>query len=142
MLKEDFLHKLLQAAYECEELDVYQFTLNLSGDDSELFAHTRLWAHQLVKDKLCVYSDVEKTRMHITAYGRYWMLHDGYMGFLKDEHTMKDKEQNERDQQKESLLEARLKLTHYRLTGFWLALVISIVGFLLSIFNLYLFLSK
>lgn len=142
MLKEDFLHQLLQASYESEQLDIYQFSRQLSGDDTELFSNTRLWAHQLVRDKLCIYTDLEKTQMQITNYGRYWMLHDGYMGFLKDEHLLKEKEQKEKDQQKEVLLEARLKLVQYRLVGFWMALIISVVGLVLSVFNLYLFLSK
>ena len=142
MLKEEFLHQLLQAAYESEQLDIYQCSFQLSGEDKDLFANTRLWAHQLVRDKLCTYTDQEKTQMQITNYGRYWMLHDGYMGFLKDEHLVKEKEQKEKDQQKETLLEARLKLIQYRLVGFWLALIISIVGLVLSVFNLYLFLSR
>jgi hypothetical protein len=40
--------------------------------------------------------------------------------------------------EKEELIEARLKLTHYRLVGFWLTIVISSLGFLLSLYNLYL----
>jgi hypothetical protein len=43
---------------------------------------------------------------------------------------------------KEELIEARLRLTHYRLWGFWLSLVISLIGFVLSLFNLYLILNK
>jgi hypothetical protein len=43
---------------------------------------------------------------------------------------------------KDELIEARLKLTHYRLWGFWLSLVISLIGFVLSLFNLYLILSN
>jgi hypothetical protein len=140
MLREEFLHQLLQAVYESEQLDIYQYSLQLSGENLELFANTRIWAHQLVREKLCTYTDLERTQMQITSYGRYWMLHDGYMGYLKDEHTLKEKEQKEKDQQKDVLLEARLKLTQYRLVGFWLALIISVMGFILSAFNLYLFL--
>ncbi len=142
MQKEAYLHQLLQATYTAEHLDIYQFSNQLAGDNVELFANTRMWAHQLVRDKLCIYTDLEKTQMQITNYGRYWMLHDGYMGFLKDEHQLKEKEQKEKDQQKETLLEARLKLVQYRLVGFWMALIISVIGLVLSVFNLYLFLSK
>jgi hypothetical protein len=142
MLKEEYLHELLQAAYAADQIDIYQFSFQLSGENEALFANTRLWAHQLVRDKLCIYTDLEKTQMQITNYGRYWMLHDGYMGFLKDEHLLKEKELKEKDQQKETLLEARLKLVQYRLVGFWMALIISVVGLVLSVFNLYLFLSK
>jgi hypothetical protein len=142
MLREEFLHALLQAVYQQEQLDIYEFAIQAAGGNAEMFASTRLWAHQLVRDKLCTYCDLEKTQMEITNYGRYWMLHDGYFGFLKDEHALKEKEQKEKLLQKETLLEARLKLTQYRLAGFWWALIISIVGLVLSVFNLYLFLSK
>jgi hypothetical protein len=101
-----------------------------------------------VKEKLVQFSDPEKTTLEITNYGRYWIMKGGYSEFLR-ESIRKKEEQRNRDQEKErifkekeALLEARLKLTHFRLTGFWLSLVISVVGFALSLFNLYLILSR
>ncbi|HSC54457.1 MAG TPA: hypothetical protein VLC98_12580 [Phnomibacter sp.] len=146
MQREDYLHELLNATYESEQVDIYHFSHQWLGEHQPLFANTRVWAHYLVKEKLCYYTDEEKTQLQITNYGRYWMLHDGYRGFLKDEHVMKDKELREKElekaQQKDVLLEARLKLTHYRLIGFWVALLIAVIGLVVSGFNLYLFLKK
>ncbi|QGW26766.1 MULTISPECIES: hypothetical protein [Phnomibacter] len=97
----------------------------------------------MVRDKLASYCDPEHTVLNITNYGKFWILRGGYTSFLSDQHVLKEKPPaNEKDQQKVELLEARLKLTHYRLVGFWITLVISLVGFLLSVINLYLYFSK
>jgi hypothetical protein len=105
-------------------------------------ANTRSWTHQLVREKLAIYADEEKTQLRITNYGRYWMIHGGYEAFLREYLELKDRKNAEKEQQKIELLEERLKLTQYRLVGFWLTLILSIIGLLSLGLNLYLLLSK
>ena len=142
MLHEEFLEKLLQACYEQETVQIYDVGLIYFKDDPEGFAQVRSLAHHLVRCKLASNADEEDTLLKITNYGRYWMVRGGYMVFLKEEHALKEKRNLERELHQEKLLEARLKLTNYRLVGFWLALLLSAIGLALSVFNLFLFLSS
>ena len=145
MLKEEFLQQLLKALYEKDQLNVYDHTATFFTTQSDEFANTKSWADQLVRDKLAVYADPEHTSLQLTNFGKYWVMKGGYESFLKEGHSTKDHHKDNDDhnekllrKEKEELIEARLKLTHYRLVGFWLALVISSIGFLLSLYNLYL----
>jgi hypothetical protein len=144
MLKEEFLQELLKELYEKETLQLYDYTANKYSTHDEVFLNTKTWTDHLVKEKLAKFSDTDHTLIHITNFGRYWMLNGGYASFLQDGHNTKEIHKDKNDpksisiqKEKEDLLEARLKLTHYRLTGFWLTIVISTIGFFLSIFNLY-----
>lgn len=150
MLKEEYLQQLLKAIYDKEVLDIYNYTAEVFTPQSEVFDNTKLWADQLVRDKLAKYGEEDRTILHLTNYGKYWMLHGGYEIFLKEGQSNKDplkEKDKDRDDlklgllRKEELLEARLRLTHYRLVGFWLMIVISSMGFLLSLYNLYLIMS-
>jgi hypothetical protein len=142
MLQESFLEKLLEACYNQDTVNIYDLAVEHFGGDEEGFAHVRTLSHSLVRAKLATYTDEQDTTLKITNYGRYWMVRGGYMTYLKEEHELKEKRIHEKEVHQERLLEARLKLTHYRLVGFWLALVISVLGLSLSVFNLYLFLSS
>ena len=142
MQQETFLEKLLYACYHQETVQIYDVAAEHFKDDTEGFTHVRTWAHQLVRSKLAIYTDEEDTILKITNYGRYWMVRGGFMAYLRDEHELKEKKNAEKEQHQEKLLEARLKLTHYRLLGFWVALVVSALGLALSVFNLFLFLTS
>ena len=149
MFKEEFLQELLKSLYEENTLAVYDYAASTFTIPSEEFANTKFWADQLVRDKLAAYTDTEHTQLQITNFGKFWMMKGGYESFLKyGESTKKPHKDDKNDtdnpkinlirKEKEELIEARLKLTHYRLVGFWLALVISSIGFILSLYNLYL----
>ncbi|GAB2806536.1 hypothetical protein [Ferruginibacter profundus] len=143
MLKEEFLTLLLKEVYDKETLAVYDYTATIFTPYSEDFANTKRWADQLVRDKLAIYSDAEHTTLQLTNFGKYWILHGGYDLFLKEGQSCKSHSKEKEDAKlpcirKDELLEARLKLTHYRIVGFWLMIVISSMGFLLSLYNLYL----
>lgn len=140
MFQEEFLEQLLKEAYSHETLQIYDVARQIVGETDMDFQNTRLWTHQLVREKLAVYADEEKTQLRITNYGRYWMIHGGYEAFLRECHDLKEKRNAEKEQQKLELLEERLKLTQYRLIGFWVTLVLSIVGVLSIALNLYLLL--
>jgi hypothetical protein len=145
MLKEEFLQLLLTALYDKGQLNVYDHAADLFATSGDEFANTKTWTDQLVRDKLAAYTDPEHTTLQLTNFGRYWILKGGYESFLKEGHTTRDHHKENDDhkdkmlrKEKEELIEARLKLTHYRLVGFWLTIVISSLGFLLSLYNLYL----
>lgn len=139
---EIFQDELLKACYQSEMVNIYDLAaLHMKGAPGA-FEESRVWAHQLVRAKLAAYADEENTLLRITNYGRFWMAKGGYLIYLKEEHEIKDKRMLEKEAHQERLLEARLKLTQYRLLGFWVALIVSALGFALSVFNLFLFLSQ
>lgn len=138
-LKEPYLQQLLSQLYQEESVNVYDELARQSGAVGDDFTSAKGYADRLVEEKLAKYEEGDRSRLQITNYGRYWMLQGGYAIFLRDG---KDRQKEKANQsEKEKLLEARLRLTHYRLTGFWLALIISSIGFALSVINLYLFLA-
>lgn len=144
MLKEEYLSQLLKVLYEKHSLNVYDYTASEFTAVDDVFSNTKSWADQLVREKLAVYTDTEHTTMELTNFGKYWIMKGGYDIFLKDGQSTKNHHQKQNDdgninpirKEKEELIEARLKLTHYRLVGFWLTIVISSIGFLLSVYNL------
>ena len=145
MLKEEYLQQLLKALYEKASLEIYDYAAEIFKPESEDFACTKEWSDQLVRDKLVTYADPEHTIVNLTNHGKYWMMKGGYESFLRDGQSTKDHHKDKEDEkdkllkkEKEELTEARLKLVHYRLIGFWLTLVVSSLGFLLSLYNLYL----
>lgn len=148
MLKEEFLQQLLATLYESESINVYDHIANQYSIQSEEFANTKPWADQLVREKLATYSDTEHTILQITNYGRYWILKGGYETFLKEGQFTKERKDKTEEKvellrkEKEELMEARLRLTHYRLVGFWLTIVISSLGFLFSLYNLFMWMRE
>ena len=141
MLYEEYATILLKAVYDQQLLHIYDFAAKAFAISDQRFAAIKHTADILVKEKLADYSDEERTTITITNFGRYWILKGGYESFLKDMRSSKEHLADEKHHSKEQLLEARLKLTHFRLIGFWLTLIISLVGFILSLFNLYIYLT-
>lgn len=139
MRKEEFLQDLMLSMDHQDAVPLYDYVADRFGTESEIFTQCRLWANQLVRDKLARYVDPEHTLLQLTNFGKYWAIKGGYLNFLKD--GLREKELHG-IHSKEDLVEARLRLTHYRLWGFWLSLVISLIGFVLSLFNLYLILQN
>lgn len=148
MLKEEFLQQLLATLYESESINVYDHIAHQYSIQSEEFANTKPWTDQLVREKLATYSDTEHTILQITNYGRYWILKGGYETFLKEGQFTKERKDKTEEKvellrkEKEELMEARLRLTHYRLVGFWLTIVISSLGFLFSLYNLFMWMRE
>lgn len=148
MLREDYLKQLMSVVYDKKTLNLFDFSAEIFSPENEEYLNCIEWAKDLVQEKLAVYSDQEKTMLQLTNYGRYWILKGGYEVYLRDSNNkkdfrkIKDLEKEKLIKEKEELMEARLKLTHFRLWGFWLSLIISIIGFTLSLFNLYLILRN
>lgn len=142
MYQEEFQCRLLEATYQQESIDIYDKARQIVGENDMDFQNTRNWTHKLVKEKLAAYADEEKTQLRISNYGRYWMMQGGYDAFLRCCLDLKEKKSAEKEQQKLELLEERIKLTQYRLIGFWVTIVLSIVGVLSIALNLYLLLHE
>lgn len=148
MIKEEYLKELMCLSYDKKMLNLFDLTAENFSPESNEFQQCIEWANDLVQEKLAVYTDKEKTTLQLTNFGRYWMLKGGYEIYLRDSgnkkdlRKLKDFEKEKLAKEKEELMEARLKLTHFRLWGFWLSLIISLIGFTLSLFNLYLILRS
>ena len=148
MLKEEFLQVFLSTLYDKEILNIFDYTAEHFATKSEEFLQCSDWTSHLVKEKLAEYADKEHTTLQITNFGRYWIIQGGYDAFLREGlrktelKKIKDAERERLNKDKEELIEARLKLTHFKLWGFWLSLIISLIGFTLSLFNLYLILKN
>ena len=141
LMHEELCDRLLKETYNSVTINIYDLAANKFTEEENKTADIKHLADQLVKEKLADYVDKEHTQLTITNYGRYWMVKGGYLTFLKDSHVPKE-HSPEKQHAKEQLLEARLRLTHFRLIGFWLTIIVSIIGFALSVFNLYMLLRR
>jgi hypothetical protein len=148
-MKEDaYLINLMAQLAAAEWVNIYDYTFANYAPDSDEVKYCRLWTEKLGKEKLISFIDEERTTIRLTNFGRFWNLKGGYEVFLRDAHQRKEQKllsQSKRElliKEKEELIESRLKLTHFRIIGFWISLVIALTGFLISIFNLYTLLKK
>jgi len=141
LMHEELCDRLLKETYNSATINIYDLAANKFTEEENKTADIKHLADQLVKEKLTDYADKEHTQLSITNFGRYWMVKGGYLSFLKDSHVAKE-HSPEKQHAKEELLEARLRLTHFRLIGFWLTIIVSIIGFALSVFNLYMLLRR
>lgn len=144
MLQEERMDILLNAVYKKEILNTYDFCAENWNTD-EGFRECKTFADGLVEEKLVNYNDAQKTELKITNYGRYWVVHGGFLIYLK-ESEKKIKSGRDRDKHneelKEELKEARLKFTHYRIVTYWWSFALTLISFLLSLLNLYLILNR
>jgi hypothetical protein len=126
-------------------LNTYDFCAERWKDNEEVFQEYKELADELVEEKLVRYNDAQKTELKITNYGRYWVVHGGFLIYLK-ESEKKIRSGRDRDKHngelKEELKEARLKFTHYRIVTYWWSFALTLISFLLSLLNLYLILIR
>lgn len=136
---------LLNAVYKNGSLNMYDFCAEQWKDSEGVFQECKALADELVEEKLVRYNDAQKTELKITNHGRYWIVHGGFLVFLK-ESEKKIKSGRDRDKHneelKEELKEARLKFTHYRIVTYWWSFALTLISFLLSLLNLYLILNR
>ena len=145
MLQEERTDMLLNAVYKNGMLSLYDFCAGEWKSDNEVFLQCKTIADNLVEEKLVRYSDVQKTELVITNYGRYWVAQGGYLIYLKEgEKKIQTDRHKDRhnDDLKEELKEARLKFTHYRIVTYWWSFALTLISFLLSMLNLYLILRS
>lgn len=136
---------LLNAVYKNGILNTYDFCAGQWNNGEEGFRECKALTDELVEEKLVRYNDTQRTELKITNYGRYWVVHGGFLIYLK-ESEKKIKSARDRDKHngelKEELKEARLKFTHYRIVTYWWSFALTLISFLLSLLNLYLILNR
>ncbi|MGE0595837.1 MAG: hypothetical protein AB7P07_05705 [Hyphomonadaceae bacterium] len=89
-------------------------------------------ADLLVSAKLAKFADEGRTEIALTNAGRYWALHGGYLGFLKEEPAGGGGGRGRNPE----LEETRLTLMRLRLSTFWWSFGLSVAGFVISIVSL------
>ena len=133
----------LNAVYKKEILNTYDFCAGQWKNGEEEFQECKALTDELVEEKLVRYNDVQKTEIKITNYGRYWVVHGGFLIYLKEsEKKIKPSRDKHNGELKEELKEARLKFTHYRIVTYWWSFALTLISFLLSLLNLYLILNR
>jgi len=136
---------ILKAVYKNGILNTYDFCAEQWNFDNQGFRECKALTDELVDEKLVRYNDAQKTELKITNYGRYWVVHGGFLIYLK-ESEKKIRSTRDRDKHngelKEELKEARLKFTHYRIVTYWWSFALTLISFFLSLLNLYLILYR
>jgi len=135
---------LLNAVYKNGILNTYDFCAEYWNADKG-FRECKTLSVELVEEKLVRYNDTQKTELSITNFGRYWVVHGGFLIYLKEsEKKIKSGRGSDKynGELKEELKEARLKFTHYRIVTYWWSFALTLISFLLSLLNLYLILSR
>ena len=134
---------LLNAVYKNGILNTYDFFAGQWNNDEEGFRECKALTDELVEEKLVRYNDAQKTEIKITNYGRYWVVHGGFLIYLKEsEKKIKPARDKHNGELKEELKEARLKFTHYRIVTYWWSFALTLISFFLSMLNLYLILNR
>ena len=135
----------LNAVYKKEILNTYDFCAGQWKNGEEEIQECKALTDELVEEKLVRYNDTQKTELSITNFGRYWVVHGGFLIYLKEsEKKIKSGRGSDKynGELKEELKEARLKFTHYRIVTYWWSFALTLISFLLSLLNLYLILSR
>lgn len=91
-------------------------------------------ADLLVTAKLARFGDDARTEIAITNAGRYWGLHGGYLGYLKENPASANGGGGgrQRNPEMEALRSEYMKL---RLNTFWWSFGLSVAGFVISIIS-------
>ena len=134
---------LLNAVYKNGILNTYDFFAGQPNNGEEGFRECKALTDELVEEKLVRYNDAQKTEIKITNYGRYWVVHGGFLIYLKEsERKIRPGRDKHNGELKEELKEARLKFTHYRIVTYWWSFALTLISFLFSLLNLYLILNR
>ena len=142
-MQEERMDILLNAVYKNNILNTYDFCAGRWNNGGEGLGECKALTDELVEEKLVRYNDAQKTEVKITNYGRYWVVHGGFLIYLKEsEKKIKPDWDKHNGELKEELKEARLKFTHYRIVTYWWSFALTLISFLLSLLNLYLILNR
>ena len=112
------------------------YTLSAEPDDAMLAARKDA-ADFLVRSRLARFSDSLRSDLAINNAGRYWALHGGFMGYLKEDMAARGAGASRQpNPEAEALRTGYMKLMQMRLNTFWWSFGISIAGFLLSVISI------
>ena len=126
------VHELLQAAYEAGEVSPFDLAAERWGTGADVLEEAKAAADLLASLRLARYTDEGRTRLAPTNAGRYWALHGGFLGFLKEE-PLRAGGDKSRNPEAEAL---RANYMALRLKTFWWTFGLSAAGFLIAIVSL------
>lgn len=112
------------AAFDCDDVEIPGV-----ASDAALDAR-KTAADLLVAAKLARFEDASRSTLALTNAGRYWALHGGYLGFLKEIPAGIAGGGRQRNPEMEALRSEYMKL---RLNTFWWSFGLSVAGFVMSI---------
>ncbi|MEP7322025.1 MAG: hypothetical protein ABI761_08900 [Saprospiraceae bacterium] len=138
MVREEAISQILEEAYKTEKINLYDICFHLFNHHDEHLTECKVYADELIDEKLAKYIDDKKTILEITNYGKFWILKGGYFEYLKQsEKKQKSKENNNRENDLDSELTlARLKFTKYRIKTYWISFLLSMLSFIFSLISL------
>jgi hypothetical protein len=122
-------HDLLERCYRAPPADIFG-----ADDDAVALETAKLGADLLVGARLATFADEGRTQVMPTPAGRYWALHGGYLGYLKEEPAGRGGG-GARGRNPE-LEEMRMALMKRRLDTFWFSFGLSLAGFVFSLLSL------
>ncbi len=73
MIREEAISKVLEAAYKTEKIALYDICFELFKKEESHLKACKIYADELIDEKLTKYIDDKKTVIEITNYGKFWM---------------------------------------------------------------------
>ena len=126
---DEHAHRLLEAAFHRPPAEIFP-----ADADADTLEAAKKGADLLVDARLAAFADEGRTQLMPTGAGRYWALHGGYLGFLKEEPSGRGGGGGRgRNPELETM---RMELMRRRLGTFWWSFGLSLAGFLMSILSL------
>ncbi len=125
---EEQAQRLLLASHAQPPADIFE-----PDGEAEGLEAAKRGADLLVDARLATFADEGRTQIAPTGAGRYWALHGGYLGFLKEEPSGRGGGGRGRNPELEMM---RMELMKRRLGTFWWSFGLSLAGFLFSILSL------
>lgn len=122
--------RLLSSAYKAPPVDIFDQPETVFADDDTKLSIAKDAADVLVRARLAKFADEGRTQLTLTNAGRYWALHGGYLGYLKDDSAAPAGGARQRNPEAEALRAEYMKL---RLNTFWWSFGLSIAGFVMSL---------
>lgn len=128
MTPEEHAHDLLEGSFRQPPADIFA-----ADAEPRALEAAKLGADLLVDARLATFADEGRTCLIATSAGRYWALHGGYLGFLKEEPAGRGGGGRGRNPELE---EMRMALMKRRLDTFWWSFGLSLAGFVISMISL------
>jgi hypothetical protein len=124
--------RLLAAAYKSPPAEIFDQPDTVFADEDTKLSIAKDAADLLVRTRLAKFADDSRTQLTLTNAGRYWVLHGGYLAYLKDDSATPSGGGGgrQRNPEMEALRSEYMKL---RLNTFWWSFGLSIAGFVMSL---------
>lgn len=127
-------HELLQTAYENGEVAPFDIAAEQWDGGDAALTEAKQASDLLVTLRLGRYTDDARTRLALTNAGRYWALHGGYLGLLKEEPERASTGGGR--MRNPEMEEVRMTYMNLRLKTFWWSFGFSVASFIMSMVSL------